>query len=106
MKTRGQFQGMFAIARFNWPFYLAALATLVASAAAFILPSISLKVACSIAFACAAYFIFVSLGVSYIVYDRSDLYRWSWLGRALEGISPRRTIFCHSGFDETSSGSA
>jgi len=102
MKTRRQFQGMFAIARFNWPFYLAALAALVASAPAFFLLAVPLKGASAIAFGCAAYFIIVSLGVSHIVYDRSDLYRWSWLRRALQGVSMRQAIFCHSGFDETS----
>jgi hypothetical protein len=63
---------------------------------------LSLRAASAIAFGCAAYFIFVSLGVSHIVYDRSDLYRWGWLDRALQGVSMRRAIFCHSGFDETS----
>jgi hypothetical protein len=102
MKPRGHFQGMLAIARFNWPFYLAALAVLVVSATAFFLLWIPLKVVSAVVFGCTAYFIFVSLGVSYIVYDRSDLYRWSWLNRAIRGVSMRQAIFCHCGFDETS----
>jgi hypothetical protein len=102
MKTRRQFQGMLAIARFNWPYYLAALAALVLSATAFFLLSISLRAVSAVAFGCAAYFIIISLGVSHIVYDRSALYRWSWLDRALKGVSMRQGIFCHCGFDETS----
>ena len=70
MKARGQFQGMIAIARFNWPFYLAALVALVASGAAFFLLPNPLKVGCAIAFGCGLYFIFVSLSVSYLIYDR------------------------------------
>ncbi len=51
---------------------------------------------------CALYFIFGSLGVSYLVYDRSGLYRWSWLDRALNGSAVTQCIFCHCGFDDTS----
>ena len=93
---------MMTIVRFNWPFYLAALAALAASGAAFFLLSGAFKVASAIAFGCAAYFVFVSLGVSHAVYDCSDLYRWSWLDRALQNVPMRQAIFCHSGFDETS----
>ena len=103
MKARGRFQGMITIARFNWPFYLAALAGLVASGAAFVLLPSPLRVGAAMAFGCAVYFIFVSLGVSHLVYDCSDLYRWSWLDRALQGLPRRQAIFCHAGFDETSS---
>lgn len=102
MKVRGQFQGMIAIARFNWPFYFAALVALVASGAAFFLASGPLKLTFAIAFGCGVYFILVPLGVSHVVYDRSDLYSWSWLDRTLQGLLIRQAIFCHSGFDETS----
>jgi hypothetical protein len=102
MKVRGKFQGMITIARFNWPFYLAALAMFVAAGSVIFLTSGPLRAASAVAFGCAAYFIFVSLGVSHFVYDCSDLYRWSWLGRATHGAPVRQAIFCHSGFDETS----
>src|SRR6185503_13867465 len=42
--------------------------------------------------------------VSHFVYDRSDLYRWGWLDRALRGVIMRQAIFCHCGFDEASAG--
>jgi len=103
MKTRGRFQGMLTIARFNWPFYLAAAVALVAAGLAFFLLSNAWRVTSAIAFGCALYFIFVSLGVSHLVYDRSDLYRWSWLERALQSLPMRRAVFCHCGFDDTSS---
>jgi hypothetical protein len=102
MKPRGKFQGMITIARFNWPLYLLAFVTLVASGAALFLVSGPLRITSAVAFGCGAYFIFVSLGVSHLVYDCSDLYRWSWLDRFIPGFPIRRTVFCHSGFDETS----
>jgi hypothetical protein len=103
LKVRGKWQGMINITRFNWPFYVAAMAVLIPSLAGFfLLPEPALKLVCSIVFAAAFYFLFVSLGVSHLIYDRSDLYRWRWLGRALSGPNVRQAIFCHCGFDEAS----
>jgi hypothetical protein len=94
---------MMAIARFNWPFYVAALAILfTASAGLVLLPTLPPRLICAGALAGAVYFLLGSLGVSHLIYDRSDLYRWRWLDRALHGMKLRRAIFCHSGFDETS----
>jgi hypothetical protein len=103
LKPRGQWQGMMNIARFNWPFYVAAMAVLLPSLAGlFLLRGLPLKFVCGLVFAAAAYFLFGSLGVSHLIYDRSDLYRWDWLERALHGSNMRQAIFCHSGFDEAS----
>ena len=102
MRTRGNFEGMLTIVRFNWPPYSAALAVLIVSGAGILLLAGFLKMLSAITFACAAYFIFVSLAVSHLVYDRSDLYRWSWFDRALRGLPMRQAIFCHSGFDDSS----
>jgi hypothetical protein len=94
---------MLTIARFNWPLYLTAFIVLIASGTGAFLLAGFLKIYSVIALACAAYFIFISLGVSHVVYDRSELYRWSWLDRALQDVPVRKAIFCHCGFDETSS---
>ena len=103
MSARSRWQGMAAIARFNWPFYVAAAAALLASLVGLIFLSASIsKLFCAAAMAGAAYLLFGSLGVSHLIYDRSDLYRWRWLDRALGGAQLHRAIFCHSGFDETS----
>ena len=92
-----------AIARFNWPFYVAAMAVLLASLAGLIFVSTLIaKLVSAATMAGAAYFFFGSLGISHLIYDRSDLYRWRWLDRALRGAKIHRAIFCHSGFDETS----
>jgi hypothetical protein len=94
---------MLTIARFNWPFYVAAAVVMVASMTGiFLFSALALKLICAAAGAGAAYFLFVSLGVSHLVYDRSDLYRWGWLNRALRNTQLRDFIFCHSGFDEAS----
>ncbi len=91
------------ILRFNWPLYLAAALVLLASTTgSFMTLSVALKLACGAAAACSTYFIFISLGVSHLIYDRSDLYRWRWMERAFQGMTPQHIVFCHAGFDEAS----
>ena len=103
MSVRGKWQGMMTIARFNWPFYAAAVAVLITALCGLLLfPAPGFKLVCGAALAGAAYFLFGSLGVSHLIYDRSDLYRWGWMDRALRGTQRRDFIFCHSGFDESS----
>ena len=103
MSRRGPWQGMFAIARFNWPFYVAAMVAFTISLVGLLASSAFVPRAISIlGLMGSAYFLFGSLGVSHLIYDRSDLYRWGWLDRALHGATIQRAIFCHSGFDETS----
>ena len=103
MRKRGKWQGMMTVAQFNWPFYAVGAVVLIVSLIGWILlPGLLLKLACGIVFACAAFFLFASLIVSHLVYDRSDLYRWGWLDRALRGVNIREAIFCHCGFDEAS----
>ena len=103
MRVRGKWQGMMTIARFNWPLYVAAVAVLIAGfCGLLLLPAVELKLVCGVAVLGAAYFLFGSLGVSHLIYDRSDLYRWGWIDRALRGALQRDFIFCHSGFDESS----
>ncbi len=103
MKPRGDFQGMLAIARFNWPFYVAAVVMmLVAITVMIFAPGWIWKMGAAFGFAGAAWFFFGSLGVSHLIYDRSDLYRWKWLDRGVGEISGKRIVVCHSGFDEVS----
>lgn len=91
------------ILHFNWPFYLTAAIVMLASLAGLALVDLMIvKLACLLAFAGSAYFIFVSLGVSHLIYDRSDLYRWAWLGRALGDTGMQQAVYCHSGLDEAS----
>lgn len=92
---------MMAIVRFNWPFYVVAVGVLVLCGVGVVLfPGFWFLVVLPVLGA--GYFLVGSLGVSHVVYDLSDLYRFGWLGRALEGSGRGRMIFCHSGFDEAS----
>ena len=101
MNKRGAWQGMLTIARLNWPFYVAVVVVLLGAIAGWIaLPTFWPVFA--LALAGCLYFLIGSLGVSHWIYDRSDLYRWKWVDRALDGVAANRVIFCHSGFDESS----
>lgn len=93
---------MLTIARFNWPFYLGAVVVIIIALAGLFLLSGAWKVVSGFALAGAAYFLFGSLCVSHLVYDRSDLYRWGWLRRAFQGANIQQAVFCYSGFDEAS----
>lgn len=105
LKRRTPFQGVITIARFNWPFYLGAVLVVIASAAGLFSSSdVGLKFGYVMALLCSGYFLVGSLGVSHLVYDRSELYRWSWLHGVLTGAKSRRGFFCHSGFDDASAG--
>lgn len=103
MRARTRWQGVSSIVRFNWPFYLAASVVLISAVIALsVFHEPWLILASALILAGSAYFIFVSLGVSHWIYDRSDLYRWQWLKNALQGTDTKRMIFCHSGFDDAS----
>ena len=104
MMPRGKWQGMWTIVRLNWPFYVAALVVLILATCGVIWGGATLlKWTCAAAVAGALYFLIVSLWVSHQVYDRSDLYRWTWLRSALNGVKRDKMVVCHSGFDEVSS---
>jgi SAM-dependent methyltransferase len=94
--------GVRQIVRFNWPFYATASLALVV-----LLPIIG-RLPLGIAILGLLYsaaglaFLWVagSLAVSWIVYDRSRLMRWNWIGDAL-GSRPRTWINIHAGLDES-----
>ncbi|TAE76061.1 MAG: class I SAM-dependent methyltransferase [Verrucomicrobia bacterium] len=103
MTPRGPWDGLLNILNFNRGFYTAAAIAFHAACAGLILAdSTLLRIACATAIAGSGYFIFVSLGVSHWIYDRSDLYRFGWLTRAIGNSKPTRIAFCHSGLDEIS----
>lgn len=101
MNERGKWDGMLAIARFNWPFYAAAGLVLALSLASIRLGGL-FGIAAGFGALGSAYFLIGSLGVSHLVYDGSDLYGWKWLERLPVRIRSARIAFCHSGFDEAS----
>lgn len=105
MNPRGPRQGMINILRFNRNLYLAAAVVFLAALAGLVRfdPPL-LKLACAAALAGSGYFLFISLGVAHLIYDRSDLYRFHWLDRALGNAVINSAVFCHSGLDEVSEG--
>lgn len=92
---------MLAIVHFNWPFYVVALLVLLAGIAGLFTGGFFSPGSGLVVLGC-CWFLVGSLGVSHWVYDRSDLYRWSWLSRALGNTTPAKILLCHSGFDEAS----
>ncbi len=102
-QPRKQFEGMINVVRFNWPSYVLALTAIAVagSVASFsatpVLPRLVLVGFC----VTTGFFAMSSLAVSHLVYDRSKLYRWSWLGNYLKQ-PPVNIVNAHSGFDETS----
>jgi len=100
---RSNWQGLLAIMRFNWPYYAVSLVLVFVAVLVMVrVNSLPLRVLAFLFFAAASYFLFVSSAVSHWIYDRSDLYRWGWLRRALGDGEAESAIFCHSGFDEAS----
>jgi SAM-dependent methyltransferase len=101
---RKPLEGVTNIVRFNWPFFLMAL-ILVFGYLAFLysrplpvhLGPLNLLV--GIVFN----WFFLSLSVSFFVYDTSGLYQFGWLLNNLKH-KPQTILNLHAGFDETSKG--
>ena len=96
---RQPFQGVSNIVRFNWHFYIIALVGVgLGLWLASWLGGWWLVAGLCIAFGAIATLI-ISLIVSWYIYDRSDLYRLTWLPDLEPGS---RMVNIHAGFDETS----
>ncbi len=100
---RKPYEGMLNILLFNWPQYVRAmLVALTLVVATMIIPLPRwLLILLYIGASGAVYFLVTSLVVSYVVYDHSPLYRWTWL-KKLFTTEPQRIANIHAGFDESS----
>lgn len=100
-RIRTRFQGLVNIIRFNWHFYIIALAVLIALLViAFYFPSpvqTSTYVLCGLLLISMV----ISLLVSWYVYDASGLYELRWLDEWISG-NEKVIVNIHAGFDETS----
>lgn len=99
--SRTPYQGLIQIFDYNRAFYLH---TLVGATAAILLSvyvSPALRLVILFGTAAAAFWTCASLLVSHYIYDRSGLYRLSWLSECLSR-RPRRWINLHAGVDESS----
>ncbi|MEY4904550.1 MAG: hypothetical protein RLZZ292_2365 [Bacteroidota bacterium] len=102
---RTPFQGVWNIIRFNWHFYLLAVSAL--GVAVFLIKSIDVASSPYLYLLLLLFLIgtlvatTLSLGVSFYVYDWSNLYRFTWLDDLM--LNEKNTIVnIHAGFDETS----
>jgi hypothetical protein len=99
---RMPFQGIGNIVRFNWHFYLTAIGfiALLIIASLFISAPINSFLLWTVSLISLS--IFLSLIISFYVYDRSNVYQLNWLG--FLNIKPgAQLVNIHAGFDETSS---
>jgi len=100
--NRMPFQGISNIIRFNWHFYLGAIGfiTLLLIARPFISAPLNSFILWTVSLTSLS--IFLSLAISFYVYDRSNLYQLDWLDflTVKEGA---QLVNVHAGFDETSS---
>jgi SAM-dependent methyltransferase len=101
--TRGQFDGVLQIVRYNWSLYVAAIfvSALVVGLVLTIHPPAVLAGVLILGAIAAVFWLALSLAVSHYVYDRSDLYRWEWI-RERVARNPRHVVNVHAGLDETS----
>ena len=99
--TRKPFQGVYNIIRFNWHFYVLAIAFLLLLLAAIKMIDSSFAIFGWVAFYLILSSISISLFASFYIYDLSGLYKLNWLDGLLH--KDYSTILnIHAGFDETS----
>jgi SAM-dependent methyltransferase len=99
---RKPYQGVLNIIRFNWHFYLiTAISVLLLLAAGNFIGSLMFW-PCMILAAGIMVSASISLFVSYYVYDKSNLYDFTWLQR-FNTLGAPTVVNIHAGFDETSS---
>ncbi|MBX7058936.1 MAG: hypothetical protein K1X75_12790 [Leptospirales bacterium] len=98
---RSRFEGVANVLRFNWPFYAAALLTLIAALLAWPWATeLWQQALLLLASFSALYFAIASLLVTHWIYDRSDLYQLSWLDQLQR--QPQHVALVHAGFDDLS----
>ncbi len=101
--TRGPYDGVLNIVRFNWPFFAGtSIASIASGALAFSVSSPVWRLLFATVAAGLLIGSVVPLTISHLIYDRSALYRFSWLDRAIGRAETRSAVFCQTGFDESS----
>lgn len=101
--TRGRFDGVLQIVRFNWSLYVAAVfgSALVVGFVVVTHPPTVVAGLLILGAIAALFWLALSLAVSHYVYDRSDLYRWQWIRERI-APNPGHVVNIHAGLDETS----
>lgn len=99
---RRPYQGVTNIIRFNWHFYVIAIALIILMVIAWLFTSNNYSNAILIIALISALSLLLSLFISYYIYDRSALYKLDWLND-LNIQSQDVLVNINAGFDETSS---
>jgi SAM-dependent methyltransferase len=103
---RGPFDGVLQIVRYNWTLYVAALVAIALAVGVILLTRLPawLTWLLLLGAVAAAFWLVLSLTVSYFIYDRSRLYAWEWIPKI--GGAQRHIVNIHAGLDEASAGLA
>lgn len=102
--NRSRFDGLWQIARYNWPQYAAAAIVILAAAAWLNFsdrPAPWLRLFVWTTMLAAAWWSAASLLASHWIYDVSELYRWTWIPSVLPA-PPINWLNLHAGLDESS----
>lgn len=98
---RKPLEGVTNIVRFNWPFFFIALILVVGYLAFLYSRPLPLHLGpLSLLVGIVVNWFFLSLFVSFFVYDTEGLYQFGWLLKSLKK-EPKRILNLHAGFDET-----
>ncbi|MGI8788796.1 MAG: class I SAM-dependent methyltransferase [Pyrinomonadaceae bacterium] len=100
-KIRKPFQGVFNIVRFNWHFYALSLGVLLLLAVLYNFLNEPFRLISAVLFFGIILANFITLFVSFYVYDLSNLYKLDWLND-LPIEENARIVNINAGFDETS----
>jgi SAM-dependent methyltransferase len=98
---RGRFEGLGHVVRFNWPQYVVALLAIVALVIVALGSSSWVRWCALAGIGFASYFVVSSLLATWWVYDRSELYRFEWMGE-LQLDAGAQVVCLSAGFDEIS----
>lgn len=98
--VRKPFQGVLNIIRFNWHFYVISILLIGFTFSINNIYNFDFKLIINFILSFSLLLIFLSLIVSYYIYDLSDLYKFKWMDKF---PIPKEVANIHAGFDETSS---
>lgn len=99
--SKGRFQGVLNIIRFNWHFYAIAGGSIIMLIICSSMFNGLMMWICLLLLVGITITIFISLIVSHYIYDRSKLYKLLWLSQ-FDKNAPGLIVNVHAGFDETS----
>lgn len=100
-KIRKPFEGVWNIVRFNWHFYVLSFAVSLFCIFLSNYTNSTFRIYLLIFIVIIFFLSFISLSVSYYVYDLSGLYNLNWVDNSIE-IEKSKIININAGFDETS----